>query len=223
MKAILASLILIITTTVSAQSFDTRKYIEVTGSAEKTIQPDEIKLQIVLADYKKVGARKIADIEADFNAILRQNNINPESVQFDNTSSWYSYWKSRHQNARTVAVTLDKNTDIFKLVKALDKDWVNSISIVDSDHKDLPLLRKEVKIQAIRAAKEKANYLLESVGEKAGGIISVHEMPDQGNDRLFKQSNWVGNAVLQSAQDNGIENVAEIKLRYEILVKFEIQ
>jgi uncharacterized protein YggE len=223
MKTLLASLLLIITTAMYGQTFDNRKYIEVTGSAEMTVQPDEVELEIVLADNKKVGARKIADLAADFNAILRKNNIKPESVKFDNTSTWYLYWKSRNQNSRTVRVTLDNNTDIFKLVKDLDLYWVNSISIASSDHKDLPRFRKEVKIQAIQAAKEKATYLLESVGEKVGGIMSVIEMPDSRNDRVFRQSNWVGNAVLESSADSGIDNVAEIKLRYEIIVKFEVQ
>jgi uncharacterized protein YggE len=223
MKTLLASLLLMTTAVFQAQTFDARKYIEVTGSAEMTIQPDEIRPQIVLADNKKVGARKITDIEADFNAILRSNNIDPKSVKFDNASSWYSYWKTRHQNSRTVTVTLNKDTDILKLVKDLDKYWVDSISIVDSDHKDLPTFRKEVKIQAIKAAKEKAAYLLESVSEKVGGIISVHEIPDSRNDRVLLQSNWVGNAALESARENGIDNVADIKLRYEIIVKFEIE
>lgn len=224
MKTILTAFLLIITTAIHAQGIDTRKYIEVTGSAEMTIQPDEIELEIVLGENKKVGGRKIDDIEADFNSILRKNNIKPESVKFDNASSWYwwAYWKNRNQlNMRTVHVTLDHNTDIFKFVKDLNQDWVRSISIASSDHKDMPRFRKEVKIQAMKAAKEKASYLLESVGEKAGGILSVEEMPDNGTDsrsQMRLQSNSV-----EYAQSQGIDNVAEIKLRYEIKVKFAVQ
>ena len=226
MRTLFTSFFLLITTTIFAQQLDTRKFIEVTGSAEMNIQPDEVKLEIVIGDNKKVGAKKLEDVEKEFKAILTKNNIDAASIEFDRASNWYwwQYWRNRNQlNAMTVKVTLNSNTDILKLVKDLNKDWVSQIAIVDTDHKDLPRFRKEVKIEAIKAAKEKANYLLESVGEKIGSVLSVEEVPGMYADRMANQAYLQSNVSVESAANASVGNVAEIKLRYEIKVKFEIQ
>ena len=65
MKTLLSTLFLTATLFVSAQTLDNRKYIEVTGSAEMTVQPDEIELEITLGDNGKVG--KLDEVEADYN------------------------------------------------------------------------------------------------------------------------------------------------------------
>ena len=226
MKTLIIILLTIVATSAFAQQIDTRKFIEVTGSAEMNIQPDEVKLEIVIGDNKKVGAKKLDDVEKEFKAILSKNNINPESIEFDRASNWYwwQYWRNRNQlNSMTVKVTLGSKTDILKLVKDLNKDWVSHIAIVDTDHKDLQRFRKDVKIQAIKAAKEKANYLLESVGEKIGSVLSVEEIPGMHADRFVNQAYLQSNVSVESVQSSSIGNVAEIKLRYEIKVKFEIQ
>ena len=225
MRTIVTILLLMITTTICAQQIDTRKYIEVTGSAEMSIQPDEVVLEIVLGDTKKVPTKKLKDIESDFNAVLKKHGIKPESVQFDSASTgyWYYWWHRRGNiDMRTVNLTLDGNTDIFALVRDLNKDWVNSIRIVKSDHKDMAAYRKQVKIEAIKAAKEKASYLLESVGQKAGGILSVEELPEAGNDVFVRQQS-VSNEYIKTESNQAVENVEKIKLRYEIKVKFEVQ
>ena len=228
MKPIFAVLLLIVAMTIQSQTIDTRKFIDVTGSAEMTVQPDEIELEITLGEFKKTNPRKMTDIEADFNAVLKKNGVKPESVKFQNTSDWYwwYWWNDREANAQTVRVTLNNKTDILKFVKDLDKSWTHNIRIVDTRHKDMVQFRKTVKIEAMKAAKEKASYLLESVGEKPGGILAVEEMPEQQNYYWYNQnlqSQLSNSYVSQSSGEQAIDNAKALKIRYEVKVKFEIQ
>jgi len=189
MRTLITTLLLIITAAIHAQ-VDTRKFIEVTGSAEMTVQPDEVELEITLGELKKTNPRKMADIEADFNSVLKKHNIRPESVKFQYASDgyWWHWWNDRQANSQTVRVTLGHKTDILKFVKDLDKSWTHSIRIVDTRHKEMTQFRKNVKIEAIKVAKEKAAYLLESVGEKLGGVLAVTEMPEQENPYWYSQN-----------------------------------
>jgi uncharacterized protein len=227
MKRIFLQLMLLCTITITAQTQqDQRKFIEVNGSAEMSVQPDDIELQIVLGKYvKNKKAVDMTEIETAFNEVLKKNNIGPENVVFEGSSYWYwwHWWKNRYTygNQKTVKLKLDAKTDFLKLLQDLNTEWVQSIDITETSSREITRLRKEVKIQAIKAAKEKATYLLESIGEKVGGIISVVEMPDDhsSDDRLSVGSN----SILPKYSGDAVNGIGEIRLRYEIYAKFEIQ
>ncbi|MBK8444900.1 MAG: SIMPL domain-containing protein [Sphingobacteriales bacterium] len=213
------------------QNFDNRKFIEVTGSAEMTIQPDEIELKITLVEYEKNGKRtvELKEIEKEFYEILKNNGINTNSLTLNNSDSWWHWWhwwsyRSSYQTRKNVSLKLNKETNFLNLVKDLDKPWVQNISIASTSNSDIQKYRKEVKIDAIKAAKEKATYLLESVGEQIGSVISIEEMPDHSS-YWYGEPNAYSNVYRSTTNDDkdAIENVASIKLRYEIKAKFEIK
>lgn len=226
-----------------AQStFDSRKFIEVTGSAEMTVLPDKVELEIALIEfYDNKNSIKISAVKEKLKTVLKKNNVAEDRLSFESSHNqwyWWSWWQSyRHgTNRRTVVnLSLDSTTDFLELVKDLNKRWVQSIRIVKTSNKDIQKLRKEVKKEAMRAAKEKATYLLESIDEKIGGVLSVEELSAQNAPArpywYYNQNqsiNQVSNSVISSntytpaAQNRGIGNVNEIKLRYEIKAKFEI-
>lgn len=228
MKTLLRILLLTATLFVSAQNIDNRKYIEVTGSAEMTVQPDEIELEITLGDNGKVG--KLDEVEADFKAVLKKHNIKSESVKFQSASDWYwwYWWNDNYRrNQQTVRVKLDNKTDILKFVQDLDRKWAHNIQIINTTHKQMAQFRKDVKIEAIKAAKIKAQYLTEAVGEKLGGVLAIDELPEVQENRYWFRNNGqnsMSNSVI--SQDSGaeaIDNAKALKLRYEIKVKFAVQ
>jgi uncharacterized protein YggE len=219
-----------------------RKFIEVTGSAEMTVLPDKVELEIALIEfYDNTNSIKMSAVKEKLKAVLKKNNVAEDRLSFESSHNqwyWWSWWQSyRHGgNRRTlVNLSLDSTTDFLELVKDLNKRWVQSIRIVKTSNKDIQKLRKEVKKEAMRAAKEKATYLLESIDEEIGGVLSVEELSVQNapsqpywyynqNQNINQVSNSVisSNTYTPSSQNRGIGNVNEIKLRYEIKAKFEI-
>jgi|688.fasta_scaffold190214_2 uncharacterized protein YggE len=208
---------------------DTRKFIEVTGSAEKTIKPDEIELEIVISEYVKDGSTvKLENIEKEFYLALKKNSINTDSLKLNGLESnyWWYWWNNRNKNLKSKTFKLSIRSDInfLKLTEELNKKWVESISIIEKKNKNIQNYRREVKIEAIKAAKEKATYLLESIGEQIGNVISVEEIPDEATI-FYPSRNLTSNSILNtsSSETDEISNVSSIKLRYEIKVKFEIR
>jgi hypothetical protein len=111
------------------------------------------------------------------------------------------------------------------LVESLNEKWVHSIRIAKSSHSKITEYRQQVKKEAAKMAKEKAIYLLGSLGEELGSVLSVEEVPE------FNQNNWWYNSnnLLSNYRGvgpddpNAVAGVTSIKLRYEMKVKFAIR
>jgi len=229
-KIILLLTILLVSNLTIAQNseIDERRYIAVTGSAEVTVAPDEIELEIILREHTK--STDLSSIESKFIDILKKHNIDIDEKQLmlgNSTYYWYYWWRHYRKNTytqKTYKIKLDSSTDFLSLVKDLDFEGVQSLRISNSTNKNLQQLRREVKISALKAAKEKAMYLLESIDEKAGKVISIEEMPETQNHYRYRNQNIMSNASVSISPGNeDIENVKTIKLRYEVKAKFEIK
>jgi uncharacterized protein YggE len=160
--------------------------------------------------------------------VLKKNNIDTKTITLSNSNNyWWHWWYYRYQpyQTKTINIKLNSETNFLKLVEDLNEKWVQNITIAKSTNKDIYKYRKEVKMEAVKAAKEKATYLLESVGEQIGGVLSIEEIPEAQN-YWFNQHNMVSNSnisVGSNNNNNAIDNVAVIKLKYEIKAKFEIK
>lgn len=164
---------------------------------------------------------------------------------------WYWWWWYRNATdiTQTYKLKVDGKTNILELVKDLNKTWVQNITISSTTNKDIQTYRKEVKKEAMRMAKEKAAYLLEAIGEEVGSVISVEEVisdhkktPEYdpyyrwywGNPYYYgnsvnnsSNSNMNSNSVMSSSggsnEQNSLEGLSKIKLRYEVKAVFEIK
>ena len=98
------------------------------------------------------------------------------------------------------------------------------MGISELKNKNITEYRKQVKIEAMKAAKEKATYLLQSIGENIGRVITVIEM-ENNNSYFRREQNMFSNTMLtdDSPISGTEENVKKIKLKYEIKVRFEIK
>lgn len=241
-KLIVVALVSILSMSCNCQNQE-RKFIEVTGSAEIKLQPDEIVVEIILTEYNDNGKKfKLDDLESEFYTILENNKIDTKKLILENTNNqwyWYWYWHDRQDQylTKTINLKLNKETDFLKLSEDLKVKWVQSIRVTKTSHSDVQRIRKEIKKEAMRAAKEKATYMLESVGEEIGGLLSVEELPE--NVPQQNQNPWYynQNRTLQDVTSNsyvsssnvgvdsnaGVQNSNEIKLRFEVKAKFEIK
>jgi len=207
-----------------------KRIITVTGSAEMIVPPDEIELEITMTEYG--SGSTISTIETTLMKLLIGNEIPKEKIVFNGTFSsfyWYYWWhhRSDSRKSKKILVTLDAKTDFMKLVRDLDKEYISQIRITKTSNKDIQQLRRDVKIEAIKAAKAKAKYLLEAVDEEVGSLITVDELQISDNTNWYghQESNVMSNSIMSYSKSRGdyFENVPEIKLRYEIKTQFEIK
>lgn len=219
------------------------KTISVSGSAAMDIIPDQIFVNIVLREYQKRGENKkeLETIKTDFLNVCKTANL-PDSVISIVSYTGYNnyYWlrkkkKSPDMNASiTYQVIFSNSKQMDEMVDKLDDEATQSFNIVSTSHSKMTEFRKQLKIQAVKAAKDKAIYLTDAIGEKLGSAITVKEPEESGSDvygltgrlkgeNVFALSNSYNKAAVND-YDKGVEiDFKKIKLRYEVDVIFALQ
>lgn len=94
------------------------------------------------------------------------------------------------------------------------------MNIGELKNKDMQEYRAKGKIEALKAARQKAAYLVESLGQKLGNVLRIIE-PEDRNYYHFQSQSAMSNVALQS-YDSNPENFKTIKLRYQMTARFEI-
>jgi hypothetical protein len=97
-------------------------------------------------------------------------------------------------------------------------------------HSAIDSLRTQVRIEAIKAAKEKSDYLLNAIGQKTGKALIISETENSTITRqdIARMPNKTLNYISGVALFDSIDREAEIefqkiKLSYSIYTKFAIQ
>lgn len=203
--------------------------IEVTGSAEMQVEPDVVKLDIVIAeDYHK-------NKKEEFLKILKNNGVTKDKIAFQSQfeNNWWYYYNYRNHTEIKYTVTIDSTVNAMQLMKDLQETWVKRINIVEKTNTKLQDYRREVKIAAIKAAREKAEYMLVALGEELGGVITIEEVNTDQNTTtpnywwgVNNTTNVASNSVVSSPNQSGQTSVTGIsmqKLRYEVKITFYIK
>lgn len=227
---VVTALCLTLTSCSNAQVDELPRTIEVTGSAEMQVEPDVVKLEVVITeDYHK-------NKKDEFLKILKENGVSKDKIafqsQYDN-NWWYYYHYHNYQEVKYM-ITIDSTVNAMQLMKDLKEPWVRRINISEKSNSKIQQYRKDVKIEAIKAAREKAEYMLAALGEELGAVISVEEVNTDHNQvtpNYWWASNnnsnaMVSNSVVNTPSTNSqssVQGVSMQKLRYEVKITFYIK
>ncbi|NOT90350.1 SIMPL domain-containing protein [Ferruginibacter sp.] len=218
------------------------KTISVTGSAEMEIVPDEIYVQVDLREYKKRGDEKtnIDKIKADFLASFKMIGIADSNIAVASFDGYNlsNIWRQRKKDPDLLAsITYQlkfSNTKLIDdLVNKLDDEATNNFRITRTSHSKIIEYRKQLKIIAVKAAKEKAIYLSESVNEQVGPAITITEPEESSSSDILSgryrsnasnsvYSNSLSKADAYGINDNGVD-YRKIKIRYEVKVLYALK
>ena len=215
----------------NAQESDER-YIEVTGSSEIEVVPDEIHFLIHIKEYweeEYTGKSKkeedfqtkvpLTVIEKDLRKSLRKIGITDDAIR---TQEIGDYWRQKGKEfliGKQLDIRLTDFEQINTIIKKVDTRGIESMRIGELKHKDLPNYRKQGKIEALKAAREKASYLVEAMGQKLGEAIRIVE-PASSYVSPFTLFQALSNVSMGSA---ATEQYRVIKLRYEMTARFAIE
>lgn len=215
-----------------AQQVDLRKKITVSGTAETEVTPDILYISISLKEYLKDGNSKkkveINELETQlFNAIERAG-ISKENLTINNLSS-YNTADDKKKNP-DILVSKQyrlKVTDLKKwnaLIGAVDPKGVAYTNIDSYDYSKIEGLKKELKIKALQAAKDKATYLVQAIGSQLGGIIDIQELNNESYPQPMYRANMAMRSAVADVQTAAPDiDFKKIKLSYTMNTVFEIK
>jgi uncharacterized protein YggE len=205
MKQLLIGLLLSISIVGFAQTgeknFIDQNYIEVTGKAEIEIIPDMIFLKIVLSDKNNKDKLPLTEIER-----VMIEKLSGLEIDVDKNLSVLNFASSlRAQWLRTDVVLTKQYQLIVQDAKTLEKVFfefqklgISNVSIVKFDHSQIEQYRKDVKVAAVKAAREKAELLAIALGRTLGNALFVQEA-----DYMNMNQNILSNSVYKSSARGG--------------------
>ncbi|HVX52578.1 MAG TPA: SIMPL domain-containing protein [Chitinophagaceae bacterium] len=207
-----------------------QKTISVTGLAEQEVTPDEIYIQVDLKEYDKRGVGKIGldDIKNNFLAACKNTGIADSNIAvkaYDGAGNYWEYRRSRKKNPDLKAgisywVKVNNPQAMDDLVDKLDDEATTNFFIAKVDYSKRTELKKQLKIQAVQAAKAKAEYLTHAIGENIGGAVTITDDDDNSKAGYYNVAvaNYVPQRRLYNTEDMSTGGVAFKKIQYQFQV-----
>lgn len=214
-----------------------KPYVEVTGTIEKEIIPDEIYIAIHLSERLE-GKEKISieKQEMDLKNAIQSLGIDLKNLSMKGAVASYQKVKWAKKDVMANSRYLLKVKDAKTVAEVFDKLEVLKITnarISKVDHSKIKEYKKETRIDAIKAAKEKADYLLEAIGEEVGMPLYIREIAPSENSSYRPGNALISNTLSKSRNENSFEDFGlglsedlqfeKIIVRSSIYVKFEIK
>lgn len=212
-----------------AQQVDLRKKISVSGTAETEVTPDIIYIGVSLKEYFKDNNSKkkveITELENQLIAAVLKAGIAKEDLMINNVSS-YNYATEKKKNPDFLASKQYrlKVADLNKfnqIMESIDAKGVAYTNIESYDYSKMDALKKDLKIKALMAAKDKATYMVTALGEKLGGVIEIQDGGDNAIQPVYR--NYMMKAEMADAAPAQEIDFKKIKLNFSVNAIFEIK
>jgi uncharacterized protein YggE len=238
-KPLLLFLFTSIVTVSNSQNQNTaeeKPFIEITGIAEQEIVPDQIYISIIIREkYENKEKVTIESQEEKLKALLKEINISTNNLYLSDANADFVKVKFRTKDVLTkkdYILKVTTATAVGQVFLQLEKLELNDANISKVSHSKIDSLKREIRITAIKAAKTKADYLLNAIGEQTGKPLIVRETNTGNNEYNYNRNSNVqvssysntrflddGDKVLESEEIQ----FKKIKIQSSIYVKFLIK
>lgn len=226
---LLATAFVLVALSVSAQQAETfPSYIEVNGVAEKEIAPNEIYLSITINERDSKGKISIDEQQRDMVAVLKKLGVKPaeQLKMLDLTSSYF-----KRGNALAKAqyeLQLSSAKEVARVWRALDELGISQVTVQKVSHTDIETLKKEVRADAMRAARDNARALAEAIDQKAGKCFWIADYSSPVKT-TYAVANMKARGVMEESasfdamvEEEGLE-FQTINLQHRVQAKFVLE
>lgn len=213
------------------QNVDTRHKIQVSGSAETEVVPDIIYVGISLKEFVDNRSKKkvlIEELEARLQTAVAKAGIPKENFTINNVSSFnYEYERKKNPAFMARKQYRLKVSDLNKfnqIISSIDARAVEYTNIEGYDYSNLEAIKRELKVKALKAAKDKATYLASALDDKVGEALEINEI--ENSHRPYSGAmGSVANDGLMTEQAASMPPVGfkSTKLSYQIRAVFELE
>ena len=202
-------------------------YIQVTGRAEKELTPDEFYLQIVINERDSKGKISVESQQRDMVAVLRKLGVDVEKqLKMANLSSEF-FKKNTSVAMAKYQLQLGSSGEVAKVWQALDDLGISNISILKVTHSQLDKYKQEVRLEAMRNARESAQEMAGAIGQTIGKCFYIYDSNSNvlpvmyDNAVLMRSAKAVADAE-SVAEEDPLE-FKTIKLEYGVQAKFGLE
>jgi len=158
-------------------------------------------------------------------------DINKDLSIRDIASNFKYYWISKSDIvlSKEYQLIVHDTKTLQKVFSELQNLGISNLTIDKLDHSKIEQFRKNVKNNAIKAAKDKAESLTSTINQTIGKAIYIQELDNQYlSNALQGRLAGVNVRVRGYSSENKAESMPDIEfekinLQYSILVRFELK
>lgn len=202
-------------------------YIQVTGRAEKELTPDEFYLQIVINERDSKGKISVESQQRDMVAVLRKLGVDVEKqLKMANLSSEF-FKKNTSVAMAKYQLQLGSSGEVAKVWQALNDLGISNISILKVTHSQLDKYKQEVRLEAMRNARESAQEMAGAIGQTIGKCFYIYDsnsnvLPVMYDNAVLMRSAKAAADAESAAEEDPLE-FKTIKLEYGVQAKFVLE
>jgi uncharacterized protein len=220
------------TTLASAQEvFKGEHFIEVTGSSEMEVEPNEIFLFIKLREFEENRAKvSLEKLDKEFLDAVKAANIDRKNLTIADAGSNLNKIRRRDKDAfreKSYEIKLTSAAELEKFLEKIEPVKVYQLDLTRLHHTDMEKFKIDLKVKALQTAQSKASTLLKSIGAEIGKPIMVRDwdqdpvqpLPNVRTNVMYKAESMEADAAAPE------EQIAfrKLRLRAQITAQFEIK
>jgi uncharacterized protein YggE len=183
MKKIIFSLFLVILCSHLGAQVQEPPYIEIQARAEKEVVPDQIYVMIALFEIQD-GRKsiKLAEQESKLKNIVKGLGLPLSNLSLYNAQANYgniNMWGKKDViDRKYYSLKVSNAETIGKLYEELNKIYINEAYIYKSEYSQKDSLLQDLRIEAMRKAKNQANVMTRAIGSKVGKPLIIREQQE---------------------------------------------
>jgi uncharacterized protein YggE len=218
------------------KNFIDQNYIEVTGTADMEIIPDQIYMKILIYEKEIKGNTTIDELEKSMINKLSEIglDVNKDLAVIDLSSNFKYYFLKENKIylSKEYELKVKDAKTAGLVIQELEKLYISNITISKVDHSKIDQFKNQIKINAIKAAREKAEALVYEIDQSVGRAIYIEELD---NIRIINSLSGkvsgvqVSNITIRGARSDEVVltepeiEFEKIELQYSIMVRFELK
>lgn len=236
MRNLFIGFIVLISTSINAQigekNFIDQNYIEVIGKSEMEITPDLIYLKVLLNEKDTKNKISISELETKMFEKLKGIGIDikKDLLIKDISSNFKYYLLTRNEIllSKEYQILVHDGKTASQVFIELENIGISNVSIDRLENSNIVQFRKDVKVNAIKSAMEKAESLTIALNQSVGRALFIQEIENNFNNSRASNSILIRGVSSNIYGANGPSpaldfDFEKIKIEYSILCRFELK
>lgn len=215
-------------------TMEQQRTIHVTGEAEREVTPDIIYLSFSLKEFYRdtLNQEKVSldVLEKQLYEAAMEAGVAHEDFMINNISSYNYEWNRKKDDpgflaAKQYRIRVTDLNAVNNLFKAVEPRGIQHSYVDSYDYSGKKALEKELKIQAIKDAKERAEYLAEAVGDQVGKALTINESGRINYPQPVYPQAYRSVVAMAESTDMGASldlDFKKVKFSFQVGVVFEL-
>jgi len=197
------------------KNFIDQPYVDVSGSADTLVIPNEIYIRILLSEKDTRDRVSIEELEQKMVAALKGLGLDTEKdLNTSDMSSNFKFYLLKNKDVIKTKIYTLKVTDAVTASRAfmkLEETGISNTSIERVEHSDLNNLKNKMRTKAILDAKERAVALTKPLNQTVGSAINIVDTDHNISQQLQGRVAGIQIRGTSSIQSNGYVDLSKIE------------